>query len=299
MGLRLTMDCSWSMFRLVCRSWRRLTHRKIVRTYEQSPPMSQRPRSVVKSADRVLDIFEVLAQKSRPLSHAELGAELGIPKSSLSQLLANLVERTYLRFDGARGTYELGDGFNRLIDRRSRMASLADLAQPLCERITKITGESSSLNLRRDLYVERVCGANSSHALTFSMKIGELAPMYAVSSGKVLLATLNDRELDVYLSAVKLEAITKHTLVSPSKLRKELSVIKKTGVAWSFEEFTPGIVGVAVAAYVGAEPIGALNIALPKVRDTEQHRQALVAALRSAAASLEKDLLATKAPPPS
>lgn len=252
--------------------------------------MSPEGRSVVKSADRVLDIFEVLAQKARPLSHTELAAELGIPKSSLSQLLANLVDRTYLSFDASKAAYEFGDGFKRLNERRSRIASLAELAQPLCDRITRMTGESSSLNLRRDFQVERVCGTNSSHPLTYSMKVGELAPMYAVSSGKALLATFSDKELEAYLATVKLEPLTKHTITSATALRKEIAEVRKQRIAWSFEEFTPGIVGVAVPAFFGEEAIGAFNIALPKVRDDAQLRKSMVASLRDAAASLEKDL---------
>lgn len=257
--------------------------------------MTLESRSVVKSADRVLDIFEVLAQKARPLSHTELAAELGIPKSSLSQLLANLVDRTYLSFDAGSASYEFGEGFLRLNERRSRIASLPELAQPLCDRITRMTGESSSLNLRRDFDVERVCGSNSTHPLTYTMKLGELAPMYAVSSGKALLATFAAKELSAYLSSVKLEPITKHTITSAAALRKEIEKVKKSGVAWSFEEFTRGIIGLAVVVYHGGEPIGALNIALPKSRDDPEQRQRMVAALQDAAASLEKDLGASRA----
>lgn len=254
--------------------------------------MTMEGRSVVKSADRVLDIFEVLAQKARPMSHTELAAELRIPKSSLSQLLSNLVNRTYLTFDPARSCYEFGNGLKQLIDRRNRIGSLPELAQPLCDRITRMTGESSSLNLRRDDQVERVCGSNSTQPLTFSMKLGELAPMYAVSSGKVLLALLEQDALNAYLSSVKLTPITKHTITSVQKLRREIDEVRKTGVAWSLEEYTPGIIGIAVAVRHEGEPVGAFNIALPKVRDDPQHRRKMVGALRDAAASLEKDLSA-------
>lgn len=256
--------------------------------------MSETGRSVVKSAARVLDIFEVLAQKGRALSHSELASELGIPKSSLSQLLANLVDRTYLALDAGKGTYELGEGLRHLVERRNRIASLPELAQPLCDRITRVTGESSSLNLRRDDAVERVCGSNSSHPLTYSMKLGERAPLYAVSSGKALLAQFTAQELDNFLASHTLAPITKHTITAATRLRKELDSIRKSGVAWSLEEFTPGIIGIAVAVRHAGEAIGAFNIALPKVRDDPEHRKRMVAALQDAAVSLEKDLSATR-----
>jgi DNA-binding IclR family transcriptional regulator len=51
-----------------------------------------------------------------------------------------------------------------------------------------------------------------------------------------------------------------------------------------------GIIGIAVAVSHQGEPVGAFNIALPKVRDEPHHRRRMLSALRDAAASLEKDL---------
>jgi DNA-binding IclR family transcriptional regulator len=248
--------------------------------------------SVVKSADRVLDIFELLAQKARPMSHTEVALALGIPKSSLSQLLANLVSRRYLTLDQAKGSYELGEGLKRLVVQQNRTSSLPEMAQPLCDRITRMTGESSSLNMRREDRVERVCGSNSTQQLTYSMKMGELAPLYAVSSGKAILAKLDQDALNAYFSTVQFASITKHTITSVSKLRRDINEVRKSGVAWSFEEYTPGIIGVAVAVCHEEQPVGAFNIALPSVRDDPQHRREMVSALRDAASILEKELKA-------
>lgn len=253
--------------------------------------MNQSPKPVVKSADRVLDLFELLAHKGRALTHSELCAELGIPKSSLTQLVGNLVERGYLSFTPGPNAYGIGDRLMSLVERQRHNVTLPELAQPLCDRITRLTGESSSLNLRRDGVMQRVCGANSTQPLTFSMSVGQTAPLYAVSSGKVVLAWLAETALDAYLQSTPLKAITKSTVTSQAKLRRELKEVRRTGVAWSVEEYTLGIVGAAVPVFGSApEPLGAFNIAMPNVRDDPRHRQRLVGALREAASSLQKDL---------
>src|SRR5689334_1290582 len=61
--------------------------------------------SAVKSADRVLDILQLLARQGSALSHHEIGTSLGIPKSSLTHLLRNLVAREFLSLDPGPGTY--------------------------------------------------------------------------------------------------------------------------------------------------------------------------------------------------
>ena len=54
------------------------------------------PHAGVKSALRVLDIFELLAQHPEGLSLSEIAAALRIPKSSAHSLIYTLLARHYL-----------------------------------------------------------------------------------------------------------------------------------------------------------------------------------------------------------
>jgi DNA-binding IclR family transcriptional regulator len=54
----------------------------------------------------------------------------------------------------------------------------------------------------------------------------------------------------------------------------------------SIEDYTPGIVGVAVPVFVdGPARLGAFNVAKPSVREVPAHRQRLVSMLRDLAAA--------------
>ena len=246
---------------------------------------------VVKSADRVLDLLELLARKPHGLTHTELADTLDIPKSSLTQLVGNLQARDYLTFTPGPNVYMLGPALMRLVRRGQIATDLPALAQPITDRITKLTGESSSLNLLRDDQVQRVCGVNASHPLQFSMTIGELAPLYAVSSGKILLALMPEAEREAYLARMKPRRITPHTITSLTTLRRELRAAARNGVAYSFEESAPGIVGSAVAVLdEERRPGGALTVAMPSVRDSARHRRTMLAALRDGARRLEQEL---------
>lgn len=245
----------------------------------------------VKSADRVLDVLELLARKAPALSHTEIAAALGIPKSSLTQLLRNLCARAYLASAPGANTFALGPAVFALAQRGRRGLDPVALAQPLCEQITRETGESSSLNLVRDGEIERACGANSPQALTYLMRVGSRAPLYAVSSGKAILAFLPPAERNRYLSKLTFARITPRTTGSSRRLMSELRRAAIDGVAYSFEEFTPGVVGVAVPALDQRRyPIGALNVAIPTVRYGEATRLRVIESLRIAARSLEAEL---------
>ena len=247
--------------------------------------------ALVKSADRVLDVLEALVHTGRGATHARLSADLGIPKSSLTQLLGNLVERGYLSFKSGPNLYEIGPRLVQLVERQSQLMEIPRIAQRNCDRLTKETGESSSFSVELDDMSERLCGANSTQSLTFNMQVGQSAPAYAVSSGKVMLACRDDAGLRQYLAAVKLQAFTKRTITRASDLRKELELIRKDNLAWSLEEYTPGIIGLAVPVFdLAGKLAGSLNIAYPTARDSAAQRKRLVTALRAAALSMQTEL---------
>lgn len=250
----------------------------------------QKP-AVVKSADRVLDVLEALVHSGRGATHARLSADLGIPKSSLTQLLGNLVERGYLGFKAGPNLYEIGPRLVQLVERQSQVMGIPRIAQRFCDRLTRETDESSSFSVYLNDMSERLCGANSTQSLTFNMQVGQTAPAYAVSSGKVMLACTDDAGLRQYLARVKLKAFTKNTITRAAELKKELELVRKDNLAWSLEEYTPGIVGLAVPVFdAQANLAGSLNIAYPAARDSAVQRKRLTAALRAAAASMQAEL---------
>jgi len=244
--------------------------------------------SSVKSADRVLDVLELLARRGRGLSHAELAAALNIPKSSLTHLLRNLLARRYLTLASDK-TFRLGEATHALA-RSSQRFRIVDIAGPFIDRLTADAGESSALNVLRDDEVERVYGANASTDLLYTMRVGVRFPLYTTSAGKAILAFLPGKERDAYLARASFEKITPHTL-SAAALRKELPQIVKDGIAYSREESTPGIIGLATPILNSdALPVASINIALPTVRFTAGHEAILRARLRATRQALESEL---------
>lgn len=246
-------------------------------------------RIAVKSADRVLDLFELLARRGAGMSHSEISEALGIPKSSLTQLLRTLAERDYLSYAPAEKEYRLGGKFSELARLTARRGDLVSAVGPLLAEVTRATGESSALNLLEGHQTKVAATANGHHRLVSHMRLGDLAPLHATSGGKAILAFLPEPEREAYLAEAVLVAITPRTITSRGALRDQLDRVRAERVAYVFEEFTPGIVGVAVPILSDAgEPLGAINVALPAVRYSEAARPALVDALRSAAAAAQR-----------
>lgn len=239
---------------------------------------------VVKSADRVLDVIELLARWGHEMSHSEISETLGIPKSSLTKLLKNLTARNFVEFVPASKGYRLGEALIRLSQQSTQKRSLVSCAEPVLADIMQQTLESCALNQLKGDQVEVVATVTSPQRLVSHLRLGDLAPLYAVSGGKAILAFLPDVMRAEYLKTVKLEAVTKNTITTKKALLGQIDIIRQTGVAFSMEEFTPGIVGVGVPVLSSSGfPLGSLNVAIPAVRYAEDVGARAAAVLRDAA----------------
>jgi DNA-binding IclR family transcriptional regulator len=239
---------------------------------------------VVKSADRVLDLLELLASTGRPMTHGELSRRTGIPKASLTALLRTLAKRGYVEQSPDTLQFQLGEAAYALARRGARSRDLVRASEPTLQRLMRRSGESAGLSVLRDDMAERIASAETEKAVLYSMHIGVLQPLYASSAGKVLLAWLPPAEREAYLRRVKLLPRTRETIRSPAVLRRQLHAVREEAVAWSFGEFTAGIVGLAVPVLdVHGRAIAAVGFALPASRLDEGRKKTLVAALLAAA----------------
>ena len=249
--------------------------------------------NTVKSADRTLDLLELLARWGREMSHSEIAEALDIPKSSLTKLLKNLTTRNYIRFVPETKGYRLGEAVMRLALQASQQRDLVACAAPFLAEITRRTKESCALSLLKGDQIEVVATELSPQRLVSHLRPGDMAPLYTVSGGKAILAFLPDVMREEYLKAVKLERVTSQTITTKKALLAQLEEIRRKGVAYSMEEYTPGIVGVGVPilSSVGF-PLGALNLAIPAVRYTKDMSISAVAALQSAAEQISRQFSA-------
>ncbi len=251
--------------------------------------MRSTPPPAVKSLDRGLDILEYVAGCARPPSFSQLMHDLGIPRSSLFHLLTNLLARDFLERDPTTERYRLGAGIGKLA-RNVKKPSLGDRVTPFLQQLSTEVSETCGFYVQVGDLVEVVASAISTQALSYTMKVGMTAPLYAVSAGKIVLSELPSEELNQYLVRVAFEPVTAYTTRSKSRLRKEIQEVKAKGFAYSREEFTLGITAIATAVRDERNFYGAINLAVPTARFTPARDADFREALRRTARIIAKEI---------
>lgn len=184
--------------------------------------------SQVKSATRAIEILELFKRVRQPRAMSEIAQALGYPQSSTTVLLKTLVTLGYLNFDRRERLYfptpkvaALGDWVPRALFGNTRMLDAM-------RDVHASTGESVSINIKNDVYIQYVQILQSVHALRFHVEEGAIRPLTQSGVGWALMSTLSDEKVDNIVRRANL-ATEKSKRVKISDMMEKVQEIREKG----------------------------------------------------------------------
>ena len=226
----------------------------------------------VKSADRVLDIFVLLAQCSNGLKLKDIATELQIPSSSLHAILNTMKNRGFIDRDDDSLVYRLSQKVYQIIPSIAHdEEDLTSLALPVMDRVAQESQETVSLSVLVDDEIIFIAKRLSNTVIQVNQALGSSFPAHATGSGKAILAYLPEAEIDKLYPDENLPRLTANTIVSKTQLKKELNLIRHRGYAFDNEESVEGVWAVASSIHAADNrSMAATSIVVPKFRVTEE-----------------------------
>ena len=237
----------------------------------------------VQSVDRAITVLEILARLGGA-GVSEVAADIGVHKSTAFRLLSALEERGLVEQATDRGKYQLGFGILRLASAIPGRLDLVRQARPVLDELAAEFGETVNLAVVRSHYAVNVDQATTSAAVAAQNWVGQLTPLHATSSGKVLLAHLSAQSRKQLLDAAGLPRYTKRTLTTRRALDAALKTVLTDGYATTYEEYEDGLNAIAapVRDHTGAV-VGAVSVSGPAYRLDGARIGKITEDLRSAA----------------
>lgn len=185
----------------------------------------------VKSAMRVLELFELFAVTQAPMRIGELVAFTGWPQSSLAALLATLTRAGYLVHDRKARNYQpstllaqLGMWVqpNDLANEPSLMEMIAGLSAATGE--TVVVGERAG-NYARYLHVI----PPARRPIMFHTQAGVVRPLCSSAIGLALLSGMDADEVRAAVQSVQRDKTCAHLHVTLPLVRRRLSEARQLG----------------------------------------------------------------------
>ncbi|HHY46428.1 MAG TPA: IclR family transcriptional regulator [Firmicutes bacterium] len=253
--------------------------------------------SGVNSVLRAMGILDLLGRSGKRMGVTEIGAELGLHKSTVYRILSTLEQGGYVQQDLETGKYSLGTHILELGMQCLQQIDLREKAGPIMKRLSAETGEVVHLAILDGLEVVYIDKAEQSQTLTMRARIGARAHAHCTALGKVLLA-FRGNEVMAHLEGRELVRQTPNTITSVAELRAHLSLVRERGYAIDDEENEQGVrcVAVPIRNHAGTV-VAAMSISAPSVRLTRERVSEVVPLILRAGRDLSEALGYRPGPP--
>lgn len=195
----------------------------------------------VKSADRTIDILELLAGEPQGLTISDISDRLGVARSSTHGLVHTLRVRGYLvqrpdrRFHLGARLIQLG---LNVVDQLELRATARDYL----ERLVATTQDTALLVIPEAgdfLFLDKVL--SDAQGVRTDPRMTSRRPLHCSSLGKALLAALPDETVEGAIDLSQLESVTRFTITERDVLLDDLARTRARGYALDRQESVMGV----------------------------------------------------------
>lgn len=213
------------------------------------------------SIEKINSILLLLQKHNRMgLTNKDISETLKIPPSTCYRILAGLRKVDLVRQRKPDMRYVLGFAHLRFAESVLEGTDIAEICLPFLEDLHMKTEETTffALLAGRSCVALEICGHINTR---IAVGRGEVMPLHSSAAGKSVLAFLSRRERTAILAEGPFAPYTDRTVTDPARLEQELEEIRRTGVAYNFQEFHKGINALATPIFgAGNRVVGALAV---------------------------------------
>ena len=246
---------------------------------------------MIQSLLRSLELLEVLKEKNRSYSIAELAETMNLPPSTVHRILQTFCEKKYVIRDDRSHMYRLGPALIPLGKAASKGIRPQDAAKPALAALSEQTREDVYLIIQvgnKGLVIEKYDGPNH---LKVVEEFGYEMYLHCGAIRKVLLAYQTPTFIDEYFKNIIVPERA-FPYVRPVDLRADLEKIKMEGLAISRGDYVTDAIGIAAPVFnADGDICASIGIIAPELRiPNDEHFQNLQAQVKRYAAELSTDL---------
>ena len=236
--------------------------------------------STLKKGLLVLDVVK----KNRGISLAEVMEELNLSKSTAFRLLTTLEDMNYI-YKSQSGYFFNFKKFSLDEEMQNHWTSLCSVYQ-----VAQNLQMSTYLGKQDDTDLVMTQVIHEPFRESCDEEIGNRSRLHLSALGKVILAHLDDEELDPLMERLSLEPTAKNAFQDCQLFRYHLKAIRANGYAFDDEERTLGIKCVAVPVFRNNKVIAALAVAARAEQISRKNIKQIVNKLEIGSQAITKEI---------
>ena len=244
---------------------------------------------LLSSVYNTLEVVDLLS-KGEEMSLAEISKELNMGKASIFRMLYTLEKKGFV-YKTSDAKYKLGIKFAHygsiVLERQNKYST----AKPFLQKLRDKHNETTHLAiLDEDYNIIFMDKESSNSTIQMTSKIGAKLPAYCTGTGKVLLASILDEELEKKIQEFKFEKKTECTITDPNEFIEELRKTRIQGYGEDIEECEIGLVCYAAPIKdINGKTVAAISISGPTAR-MKQNKEVLICSIKEVSEELSKTM---------
>ncbi len=205
---------------------------------------------------------------------SEIAVSKGLSEPTVHRLALTLEHKGFLKRT-AKGFYGPGLALIRLAELCAAEHQLAFALRHSLARLARKFSAFAHAGILEDGMVTYLIKESGDDSLLFTTEQMQLEA-YCSAIGKILLASLPIEELEAYLASGPFIKLTSNTITDPDQLRREIEVVRKSGVAFDRFEVRSDLYCIGVPLLVEGAVKGAVSLSfLGQVPDAATEKAAL------------------------
>lgn len=232
------------------------------------------------TVDRALLVLMAITGENKPLSLDEVSERVQLHRSVVYRLIRSLENAGFVVRDPILGGYTVGASLLSLSVLVSSRLDVRRLARPAMEQMVRGFGETVSLHIKSG--DARVCVevVEGTHEVRRVIQVGETLPIFAGETGRILLAGMNEVELEHQLDSAERNGENR------AELHRDVMLARQQGWIIGIGMRTPGVGSLSLPVFGSSGMIGALTTSGPATRWSAAAMQAALPSILEIARSI-------------
>ncbi|MCX8023006.1 MAG: IclR family transcriptional regulator [Syntrophorhabdaceae bacterium] len=245
-----------------------------------------------RSLERALKILCAFSSERQGMTLGQLSEAVGLPKATTMRLSMTLIDHDFLRYDSQTKKYSLGLKLFELGSIVFSTFSLRKIVSPYLASLQAKIAKTTFLGVILDdqlVYLDK--HEDPRNPIRFASNIGMRRPPYFGMLGQLLMAYMEEEEVDRILKKTPLAPLTKLSIVDVGEFKKRLISIREKGYFIDEGEAIDGISGISapIFDYTG-KVVGGIGIGFISISVDEDEKKALVKEVVQTAKKISQEL---------
>lgn len=251
-------------------------------------PVSENNKDFLKTLARGLSVIKSFDKEDSKMTLSEVARKNNMSRASARRFLLTLQSLGYIikdkdQFLLTAKILELGHQYLSNLD-------FVEVILPLMREVSRELGKACSaavLDGKDIVYIARI--PSQQQILSVNLNVGSRLPAFCTSMGRVLMASMSDSDLEVFLQQVELKAYTSKTITDPRKLIDTIHQVNEEGYSFVDQELEESLRSLSIPIHnrIG-NVVCAINVGMPVGQDqVEEIISAYLPVLNQAAEKAE------------